>query len=388
MKIHEYQAKELLLAYGLPVPSGFVCDQVSQVIEAARHYDKCVIKAQIHAGGRGKGGGIKLAHNREEAGVLSSQILGMNLITKQTGPMGRIVKRVLLTEAISYTHEYYLSMTIDYANAGLIIVASSEGGTEIEETAEAHPDKIVQLPITLHEPINQQVVDKIQETFNLDHTYHDELTKILEGIVRLFIEKDCSLVEINPLVFTNNGKLLCLDAKISFDDNALFRHPDIKSLRDVDEEDPKEYFAAQNDLSYVTLDGNIGCLVNGAGLAMATMDIIKHYGGQPANFLDVGGGATTERVKIAFEILLSDPNVKAIFINIFGGIMKCDVIANGVVEAIKQTGLNLPLVVRLEGTNVELGRQILAESGLAITSAKDMADGAIKVIRALNEVSR
>ena len=383
MKIHEYQAKELLQAYGLPVPTGFVCKTASQAKDAAKHYQTCVIKAQIHAGGRGKGGGIKLAKDPEHAYELATQIIGMNLVTKQTGPEGKRVKRVLVTETVKYTKEYYLSMTPDYANAGLIIVASSEGGTEIEETAHDHPEKIIQVPVSLQSGIDADINALVAAALDVPKHLKEQLHSLLQGMIRLFIEKDCSLVEINPLVLTDNDHLLCLDAKISFDDNALFRHPDIKQLRDVDEEDPKEYWASQNDLSYVTLDGNIGCLVNGAGLAMATMDIIKHYGGQPANFLDVGGGASAERVKIAFEILLSDPNVKAIFINIFGGIMKCDVIATGVVSAAKAIGLNIPLVVRLEGTNVELGRQILNESGLAIISATDMADGARKVIEAV-----
>ncbi|HOJ44925.1 MAG TPA: ADP-forming succinate--CoA ligase subunit beta [Bacilli bacterium] len=383
MKIHEYQAKELFKAYGLPVPTGFVCETASQAKDAAKHYQTCVIKAQIHAGGRGKGGGIKLAKDPKHAYELATQIIGMNLVTKQTGPEGKRVKRVLVTETVKYTKEYYLSITPDYANAGLIIVASSEGGTEIEETAHDHPEKIIQIPVSLQSGLDDELTSKVAKALNIPVQLFEQLKSLLQGMIRLFIEKDCSLVEINPLVLTDNDHLLCLDAKISFDDNALFRHPDIKQLRDVDEEDPKEYWASQNDLSYVTLDGNIGCLVNGAGLAMATMDIIKHYGGQPANFLDVGGGASTERVKIAFEILLSDPNVKAIFINIFGGIMKCDVIANGVVSAAKSIGLNIPLVVRLEGTNVELGRQILSESGLAIISATDMADGATKVIEAV-----
>jgi len=387
MKIHEYQAKELLLAYGLPVPTGFICENPDQVRQAATQYDTCVIKAQIHAGGRGKGGGIKLANNPDQAYELAKQIIGMNLVTKQTGPEGKTVKRVLVTETVKYSKEYYLSITVDHANAGLVIVASCEGGTEIEEIAEAHPEKIVQIPVSLITGLSDQIVSQVAHALELADTKVPQLNTLLDGMIKLFIEKDCALVEINPLVLTHDNQLLCLDAKISFDDNALFRHPDIKQLRDIDEEDPKEYWASQNDLSYVTLDGNIGCLVNGAGLAMATMDIIKHFGGQPANFLDVGGGASAERVKIAFEILLSDPNVKAIFINIFGGIMKCDVIASGVVAAAKQIGLNIPLIVRLEGTNVELGRQILSESGLAIISAIDMADGARKAIAATLEVS-
>ncbi len=382
MKIHEYQAKQLLAEYGAPIPLGIVATTPEDVKIAATHYEKTVIKAQVHAGGRGKAGGVRLAKNSEEAFEVAQAILGMKIINQQTGPQGKVVTKVLVTEAISYQKEFYLAIAGDYDHAGLMVIASSDGGTEIEDVASSHPERIIKIPIPAQAPISHSAIDIVAHGFALNESQHQQLITLLDAMLRLYLAKDCTLVEINPLVITTNDELLCLDAKVTFDDNALFRHLDVLGLRDVNEEDPKEYKASQHDLSYVTLDGDIGCLVNGAGLAMATLDIIKNYGGNPANFLDVGGSATVERVKVAFEILLSDPHVKAIFINIFGGIMKCDVIATGVIMAAKEIGVKVPIIVRLEGTNVDLGREILKQSGLDITSAVSMADGAIKAIEA------
>lgn len=382
MKIHEYQAKELLLAYGAPVPAGTVAETPEDVRKAAESMLPCVVKAQVHSGGRGKAGGVKLAKTAEEAEEIARQMLGMRLVTKQTGAEGKIVHKVLVTEAVEVKKEYYLSVTGDMNRAGLVIVASSAGGTEIEETAKTAPEAIIQVPVSAVLGLKSYEVIETADRIGLPQALRAQFQTLLDAIVRLYLDKDCSLVEINPLVETEGGTLLCLDAKINFDDNALYRHPEITALRDVSEEDEKEYRASQFDLNYVSLDGSIGCLVNGAGLAMATMDIIQKFGGSPANFLDVGGSATTERVAAAFEILLSDQHVKAIFVNIFGGIMKCDVIAEGIVSAAKKTGLPVPLVVRLEGTNVERGREILRESGMQIIPASDMADGARKAVEA------
>jgi succinyl-CoA synthetase beta subunit len=385
MKIHEYQAKELLRSYGLPVSTGYVCSSINEVKKAIKHYDSCVIKAQVHAGGRGKAGGIRLAKNKIDALTFAKQILGMNLITKQTGSTGKLVNKVLITETVHFLKEYYLGITLNYEQVNLLIIASSAGGTEIEEISTNHPELITQIPISFINGYREEDGQKVADALNMPSILRQQLISILEGMIKLYLDKDCTLVEINPLVITNENQLLCLDAKITFDDNALFRHPDIKALRDIDEEDPKEYYASSNGLSYVTLDGDIGCLVNGAGLAMATMDIIKNYGGTPANFLDVGGGATIEQVTTAFKILSADSNLKSIFINIFGGIMKCDTIAHGLIEAAKDVGIKLPVIVRLEGNNVELGRDILNESGLDIITAIDMADGARKAIKAARE---
>ena len=382
MKIHEYQAKELLLAYGAPVPAGTVAETPEDVRKAAESMLPCVVKAQVHSGGRGKAGGVKLAKTAEEAEEIARQMLGMRLVTKQTGAEGKIVHKVLVTEAVEVKKEYYLSVTGDMNRAGLVIVASSAGGTEIEETAKTAPEAIIQVPVSAVLGLKSYEVIETADRIGLPQALRAQFQTILDAMVRLYLEKDCSLVEINPLVETEGGTLLCLDAKVNFDDNALYRHPELSALRDVEEEDEKEYRASQFDLNYVSLDGSIGCLVNGAGLAMATMDIIQKFGGSPANFLDVGGSATTERVAAAFEILLSDQHVKAIFVNIFGGIMKCDVIAEGIVSAAKKTGLPVPLVVRLEGTNVERGREILRESGMQIIPASDMADGARKAVEA------
>ena len=387
MKIHEYQAKMLLGAYGVPVPDGQIAETPEQVYAYAKSYDRCVIKAQIHSGGRGKGGGVKLANTPEEARDIARQMLGMQLVTKQTGPEGKLVRKVLVTEATDIEKEYYLSVAVDNENAGLVIIASAAGGTEIEETAATQPELIVKESVSVYEGFHNYEGIEVARKLGLSGTLRQEFTGIVQNMIRLFLEKDCSIVEINPLVLTAQGHLLALDAKITFDDNALMRHPDIVALRDKDEEDPKELRASEFDLNYISLSGDIGCLVNGAGLAMATMDIIKKFGGEPANFLDVGGSATTERVTAAFEILLSDPHVKAILVNIFGGIMKCDIIAEGVVAAAGKLGMTVPLVVRLEGTNVERGKEILKESGLSIIPAEDMADAARKAVQAAGGVA-
>ena len=382
MKIHEYQAVELLSRYGAPVLKGICVSSAEDAYEAAKKIGPCVVKAQVHSGGRGKAGGVEFAPTAEKAREYASQILGMTLVTKQTGPAGKLVRKVLISEAAKARREFYLSITGDNGHAGLVIVASAAGGTEIEETAKDHPEAIVQIPVSVIEGFKSYQGIRAAEVLGLTGDLQKEMISLLSSLVRLYIEKDCSLVEINPLVETASGHLLCLDAKINFDDNALFRHPDVLEMRDIHEEDAKEYKASLSDLNYVSLDGDIGCLVNGAGLAMATMDIIKNFGGSPANFLDVGGSATTEKVKAAFEILLSDGNVKAIFVNIFGGIMKCDIIAEGLVQATREMGVSVPIVVRLEGTNVDAGRKIIEQSGLSIISASDMADGARKAISA------
>ena len=350
MKIHEYQAKELLKEYGAPVPEGTVCLTPEEVFVAAKALGPCVLKAQIHSGARGKAGGVKFTSTAKEAEEVAGKMFGMTLVTNQTGPQGRTVRRILVTDAVKVRKEYYLSVTGDMARAGLLIIGSSEGGTEIEDTAKNHPEAIIQVPVSAVEGLKYYEMLETSDRMNIPMEQREQFYTLLKAMVRLYLEKDCSLVEINPLVETEEGHLLCLDAKVNFDDNAF------------------------------SLTGNIGCLVNGAGLAMATMDIIRKFGGYPANFLDVGGSATAEKVAAAFKILLSDPNVKAIFINIFGGIMKCDIIAEGVVAAAKETGLTVPLVVRLEGTNVEKGREILSRSGMNIVSAKGMADGAHKAV--------
>ncbi len=382
MKIHEYQAKELLASYGVAVPGGILATTAEEVVEATKTYCPCVLKAQVHSGARGKAGGVKFVQSAEEAKEVASKMFGMKLVTRQTGPEGKIVHKILVSEPVSYKREFYLSITTSSETAGLVIVASADGGMEIEETAKTHPERIVQIPLSVIAGFRTYEGLQVAKALGLSGDLQKELISMLKAFYKLYLDKDCSLIEINPLVETQDGHLLCLDAKVNFDDNALFRHPDILTLRDIEQEDPKEYRASEFDLNYVSLDGEIGCLVNGAGLAMATMDIIKSFGGSPANFLDVGGSATTERVKAAFEILLSDPNVKSIFINIFGGIMKCDIIAQGVVEAAKEIGIKIPIVVRLEGTNVQLGKEIIKNSGLSIIPAIDMADGAKKAVEA------
>ncbi|MDO7905846.1 ADP-forming succinate--CoA ligase subunit beta [Paenibacillus sp. JX-17] len=382
MNIHEYQGKEVLKQYGVAVPNGKVAYTVDEAVAAAESLGTAVtvVKAQIHAGGRGKAGGVKVAKNLDEVRSYASEILGKVLVTHQTGPEGKEVKRLLIEEGCDILKEYYIGLVVDRGTGRVVLMASEEGGTEIEEVAAATPEKIFKEVIDPAIGLQVFQARKLAYSINIPNELVNKAVQFMLSLYNAFIEKDCSIAEINPLVVTGDGKVMALDAKLNFDSNALFRHKDILELRDLDEEDEKEIEASKFDLSYIALDGNIGCMVNGAGLAMATMDIIKYYGGDPANFLDVGGGATTEKVTEAFKIILSDEKVEGIFVNIFGGIMRCDIIANGVVEAAKQLGLTRPLVVRLEGTNVDLGKQILAESGLNITAADSMADGAQKIV--------
>jgi succinyl-CoA synthetase beta subunit len=382
MNIHEYQAKEILRSYGVSVPNGRVAFTVEEAVEAAKDLGTpvCVVKAQIHAGGRGKAGGVKVAKSLDEVRTYASELLGKVLVTHQTGPEGKEVKRLLIEEGCDIKKEYYIGLVVDRATSRVVLMGSEEGGTEIEEVAAKTPEKIFKEYIDPAVGLQAFQARRLAFNINIPKELVNQAVKFMMGLYQVFVDKDCSIAEINPLVVTGDGKVMALDAKLNFDSNALYRHKDILEYRDLDEEDPKEVEASKYDLNYIALDGNIGCMVNGAGLAMATMDIIKYYGGEPANFLDVGGGATAEKVTEAFKIILSDPNVKGIFVNIFGGIMKCDVIASGIVEATKQVGLNLPLVVRLEGTNVELGKKILQESGLNITAADSMADGAQKIV--------
>ena len=382
MNIHENQGKEILRNYGVNVPNGHVAYTVDEAVENAKKLgtDVTVVKAQIHAGGRGKAGGVKVAKNLDEVRTYADEILGKTLVTPQTGPEGQEVKRLLVEEGCDIQKEYYLGIVLDRATSRVVMMGSEEGGTEIEEVAAETPEKIFKEEIDPVVGLAPYQARRLAFNINIPSELVSKAVKFMMGLYRAYTEKDCSIAEINPLVTTGDGEVLALDAKLNFDDNALYRQKDVFELRDLDEEDEKEIEASKHDLSYISLDGNIGCMVNGAGLAMSTMDIIKHYGGDPANFLDVGGGATAEKVTEAFKIILSDANVKGIFVNIFGGIMKCDVIAEGVVEATKQVGLEIPLVVRLEGTNVDKGKQILKDSGLNITSADSMADGAQKIV--------
>jgi len=385
MNIHEYQAKAILREFGVPVPDGHVCYNGASAREWAKRLGDgpWVVKAQIHAGGRGKGGGVKLARTSDEVRDTSRAMLGMTLRTHQTGPEGKVVNRILVENGCNIDRELYVSLVVDRTTDRVAIMASTEGGMDIEEVAASTPEKIFREAIDPLLGLTSFQCRNLAFKLGLTGKIASKAIAVLQGLYRTFIGCDCSLLEINPLVVTKEGSLICLDAKFGFDDNAIFRHPKIGDMRDYDEEDPNEVEASQHDLSYVSLQGNIGCLVNGAGLAMATMDIIKHSGGEPANFLDVGGGATIERVTEAFKLILSDRNVKGILVNIFGGIMKCDVIATGVIEAARQVALNVPLVVRLEGTNVELGKKLLAESGLNITAADGMADAAQKIVQAV-----
>lgn len=383
MNIHEFQAKEVLKRYGVAVPRGKVATTPEEVEVMAREFGAvCVVKAQIHAGGRGKAGGVKVCKSPEEAREFARGLLGRKLVTHQTGPAGREVRRVLVEEGCAIARELYLGMVIDRARGWPTLMASAEGGVEIEEVAARTPEKILREPIDPAVGFQAFQGRKIAFGIGIPKESVNKAVSFINALYQAFVQCDASLAEINPLVLTKSGDVLALDAKISFDDNGLFRHADIRDLRDVTEEDPKETEAAKHDLSYISLDGNIGCMVNGAGLAMSTMDIIKQSGGEPANFLDVGGGATAEKVTAAFKILLSDAKVKAVLVNIFGGIMKCDVIASGIVQAARDIHIQVPLVVRLEGTNVEIGKQILSESKLNILSASDMADAAQKVVRA------
>jgi succinyl-CoA synthetase beta subunit len=384
MKIHEYQGKEILRQFGVPTPRGVACFDVEEAVAAAQQLggEVWVVKAQIHAGGRGKGGGVKVARTIDEVRDAAQQILGMHLVTHQTGKEGQVVRRLLIEQGARIAKEFYLGMVIDRTKQRVALLASSEGGMEIEEVAAHHPEKIHKLWIDPVHGLQDTDAARIAKQIGIPDAAVAETVVVLHGLYRAFVEKDAMLAEINPLVLTADNRVIALDAKFNFDSNALYRHPEIVAYRDLDEEDAAEVEASKFDLSYISLDGDIGCLVNGAGLAMATMDIIKLYGGNPANFLDVGGGASKEKVTEAFKLMLKNPNLKAILVNIFGGIMKCDVIAEGVVAAAREVHLNVPLVVRLEGTNVELGKKILAESGLPIISGSDMADAAAKVVAA------
>ena len=384
MKIHEYQAKEILRKYGVPTPRGTPCFSVDEAVNAANRLGSkvWVVKAQIHAGGRGKGGGVKLAKSIDEVRDWAGKILGMQLITHQTGPQGQKVRRLLIEEGADISRELYIGMVVDRGTQTVCVMASSEGGMDIEEVATHTPGKIHKVFVDPEQGLRDSEADDLARRIGIPAASVAKARAVLRNLYRAFWETDASLAEINPLILTGSGDVVALDAKMNFDDNALYRHEDIVAMRDLDEEDPAEVEASKHGLSYISLEGNIGCLVNGAGLAMATMDTIKLFGGEPANFLDVGGGATTEKVTEAFKLMLRNPNLSAILVNIFGGIMKCDVIATGVVEAARQVKLGVPLVVRMKGTNEELGRKILADSGLPIISADNMAEAAQKVVSA------
>jgi len=381
MNVHEYQGKEILRKYGVATPRGIPCFSVTEADAAARRLggNVWVVKAQIHAGGRGKGGGVKVAKSLEEVHEYASQILGMTLVTPQTGPQGRLVRRLLVEEGADIRKELYVGMVVDRSSQRVTLIASSEGGMEIEEVAARTPEKIHRVAIDPGAGLTDAQADEVARKIGIPQSSIPQARLFLHGLYRAFFDCDASLAEINPLVLTGDGKVLALDAKLNFDDNALFRHPEIVAMRDLDEEDPAEIEASKFDLSYISLNGNIGCLVNGAGLAMATMDAIKLFGAEPANFLDVGGGATTQKVTEAFKLMLKNPAVKGILVNIFGGIMRCDTIAEGVIAAAKEVKLSVPLVVRMKGTNEELGRQMLEASGLPIISADNIAEAAQKI---------
>ena len=384
MNIHEHQAKEILKEFGASIPNGFVVfniDEIEKKIKKLKS-SSLVVKAQIHAGGRGKAGGIKITKNLEQLKKEAEKMFGKILITHQTEKSGKKVKRLYIEETCDISKEFYLSCLVDRTSSKIAFISSAEGGMDIEQVAKKNPEKIITVKKNISKSVSKEDVKKIIKPFHLSLKLEKQAFDLIQSINKILIEKDASLIEINPLVVTKNENLLCLDAKINFDDNALYRHPEILSLKDLNEEDPKETEASKHDLSYIKLDGKIGCMVNGAGLAMATMDIIKLYGSEPANFLDVGGGASKEKVAAAFKIILSDKNVKGILINIFGGIMRCDVLAQGVVDAAKENHLLVPLVVRLAGTNVELGKEILKKSNLKITSANNLADAAKKIVEA------
>ncbi|HET7086839.1 MAG TPA: ADP-forming succinate--CoA ligase subunit beta [Rhizomicrobium sp.] len=385
MNIHEYQAKEVLRGFGVPVPKGKPAFSVEEAVAAAEALGGpvWVVKAQIHAGGRGKGGGVKVVKSIEDVKKEAQRMLGMTLVTHQTGPHGRVVKRLYIEDGSAIERELYLSALVDRATSRIAFIVSTEGGMDIEQVAHSTPEKIHTFQIEPAAGYSPYVGNEIAVALGLKGEQAKQIGKVVKALYEAFLAKDMSLLEINPLVVTKDGNIICLDAKLNFDDNSLYRHKDIQELRDLDEEDPAEVEASKFDLSYIKLDGEIGCMVNGAGLAMATMDIIKLYGSEPANFLDVGGGASKEKVTAAFKIIVRDPHVKGILVNIFGGIMKCDIIAEGIIAAAKEISLSVPLVVRLEGTNVELGKQILAKSGLAITSADNLADAAEKVVKAV-----
>ncbi|OGA09611.1 MAG: succinate--CoA ligase subunit beta [Betaproteobacteria bacterium RIFCSPLOWO2_02_FULL_65_20] len=384
MKIHEYQAKEILRRYGVPTPQGVPCFTVDEAVKAAQSLGgkAWVVKAQIHAGGRGKGGGVKLAKTIDEVRQFAGQILGMQLVTHQTGAQGQQVRRLLVEEGANIAKELYVGMVVDRGTQRVCLMASSEGGMDIEEVAAQTPEKIHKVFIDPAAGLQDPEADDVARKIGIPESSIPQARAVLQGLHRAFWETDASLAEINPLILTGDGRLIALDAKVNFDDNALYRHPDLEAMHDLDEEDPAEVEAAKSDLNYIQLDGTIGCLVNGAGLAMATMDTIKLYGASPANFLDVGGGATTEKVTEAFKIMLRNPKLQAILVNIFGGIMQCDVIAEGIVAAAREVRLSVPLVVRMKGTNEDLGKKILADSGLPIIAADNMADAAQRVVAA------
>ena len=388
MNIHEYQAKELLKKYNVPTVPGFLALDPDSAVSAAEKIggDVWVVKAQIHAGGRGKGGGVKVVKSLEEVKNKSQEILGMNLVTHQTGPKGQEVRKVYIEKGTNIVDELYLSIVVDRANSRVNFIASTEGGMDIEEVAENSPEKILTVDINPSIGIDEKDVISISKALGLDDDLLSKSGSLLKNLYNAFVETDMSLLEINPLVLTGDKELICLDAKVNFDDNALFRHPEIEDLRDPDEEDPAELAANEIGLTYIKLDGNIGCLVNGAGLAMATMDIIKLYGEEPANFLDVGGSATKDKVTEAFKIILSDKNVKGILVNIFGGIMRCDVVAEGVLDAAREINISVPLVVRLEGTNVDEGKRIIEESDLTVISGSDLDDAAQKITKAISGI--
>jgi len=383
MNIHEHQAKQILKKYGAAVPNGVFGFSVDEVVEKAKKLNtqKYVLKAQIHAGGRGKAGGVKILSDIDQLTEASKEMLGKTLVTHQTGPNGKEVKRLYVEESSNIKKEFYLSCLVDRASSKIAFISSDQGGMDIEEVARSNPEKIITTKVDLLDEIKEEDCKKILKVFDLDENASLKGIQLIKSIYKMFISTDANLVEINPLILTQENNLLCLDAKMNFDDNAIFRHPEILELRDLNEEDPAEIEASKHDLAYIKLDGTIGCMVNGAGLAMATMDIIKLYGEEPANFLDVGGGASKEKVSAAFKIILSDKNVKGILINIFGGIMRCDVLAQGVVDAAKEIKINVPLVVRLAGTNFEEGKKILDNSGLEIISASDLSDAAQKIVK-------
>jgi succinyl-CoA synthetase beta subunit len=385
MNIHEHQAKTVLKAFGVPVPRGAAAFTIDEAVKAAEALGGpvWVVKAQIHAGGRGKGGGVKVVKSIEDVRKEAERMLGMTLVTHQTGPKGRVVRRLYIEEGAAIARELYLSLLVDRETSRVSVVASTEGGMDIEEVAHSTPEKIITFSIDPATGVFPHHGRKLAKALGLTGDLAKQVQKLLVALYAAFVDKDMAMLEINPLIVTADLNLRVLDAKISFDDNALYRHEDVRALRDITEEDEKEIEASKYDLSYIALDGEIGCMVNGAGLAMATMDIIKLYGAEPANFLDVGGGASKEKVTAAFKIITADPNVKGILVNIFGGIMRCDIIAEGVVEAVREMGLKVPLVVRLEGTNVELGKQIIGESGLNVIAANDLSDGAEKIVKAV-----
>ena len=385
MNIHEHQAKQILKKYGVPVPEGIFALTVDELIEKAKSLktEKFVLKAQIHAGGRGKAGGVKILNNIDELTKASRELLGKKLITPQTGPEGREVKRLYVEVSSNIDKEFYLSCLVDRASSKIAFISSDQGGMDIEEVASKNPEKIITTKIDISDEILDNDCEKIIEIFSLKNEAKNQAISLIKSIYKMFISTDASMVEVNPLILTKEEKIICLDAKVNFDDNALFKHPDIVDLRDLNEEDPTEIEASKHDLSYIKLDGSIGCMVNGAGLAMATMDIIKLYGKEPANFLDVGGGASKEKVSAALKIILLDKNVKGILINIFGGIMRCDVLAQGVVDAAKEINISVPLVVRLAGTNFKEGKEILDSSGLKLISAENLDDAAKKIVKAI-----